>query len=106
MHEYLIPANSKKGQLICNIFRWFDLILLLIGALITVVLMFALPGDHFLMLFVKLLPLGGCVLMVMPIPYYHNVLVFLQEALLYFTSQREYRWKGWCATYGLDEQSK
>ena len=106
MNMYLIPANSKKGQLIFNIFRWFDLLLLLMGAFFTVVFMFILPGDNIIMLAIKLLPLGLAILLVMPMPYYHNVLVFLQEAVIFLTSQRQYNWKGWCATYGIDEQSK
>ena len=38
MDNYLIPANSKKGQLIFNIFRWSDLLLLIMGAFVTVIL--------------------------------------------------------------------
>ena len=98
--NYLIPANSKKGQLIFNIFRWVDLVIALIGGLFTLVLMFALPGDSIPILVVKLLPLGIALLLVLPIPYYHNVLVFLEEAVQYLINPRVYKWKGWCV---LDE---
>jgi len=106
MNVYLIPANSKKGQLIFNIFRLFDLMLLLAGAALTLILMFAISGDKISIFFIKLLPLGIAILLVMPMPYYHNILVFLQEAVLHITSQRQYSWKGWCAADGVNEQKK
>ena len=104
MNQYLIPANSKKGQLIFSIFRPIDLGILIGGGFVTLLLMFALKGDNLIMTFIKLLPLGSCVLLVMPIPYYHNVLVFLEEFFIYIMEQKEYCWKGWCASDGVDEQ--
>ena len=100
MNQYLIPANSKKGQLIFNIFRPIDLSIVLVGAAISLILMFAISGDDIWIIFIKLLPIGLSLLLVLPLAYYHNVLVFLQEALLYYTSRRWYKWKGWCASYG------
>ena len=44
MNQYLIPANSKKGQLIFNIFRPIDLGVLLVGATLTLGFMFVLPA--------------------------------------------------------------
>ncbi len=105
MNQYLIPANSKKGQLIFNIFRPIDLGVLLIGAALTLVFMLALPGDELWLLVVKLLPIGISALLVLPIPYYHNGLVFLTEAYLFLTSQKIYHWKGWCAK-DVDESKK
>ena len=100
MNNYLIPANSKKGQLIFNLFRGIDLGVLAIGAVVTFLLIVLIGGDSLLMLVIKLLPLGISILLVMPVAYYHNVLVFLQEMYKYLVSQKEYRWKGWCATNG------
>ena len=79
MNNYLIPANSKKGQLYFNLFRVEDLVVLLIGGLITLVLVFAISGDSLLTMALKLMPLGIAVLLVMPIAYYHNVMVFIKE---------------------------
>ncbi len=104
MNSYLIPANAKKGQLIFNMFRWIDLILLLVGAFMTLILVFAIKKDTILLMALKLLPIGVAVLLVMPVPYYHNVLVFLTEMFKYFTSQNIFKWKGWCATYDSGEQ--
>ena len=103
MNNYLIPANAKKGQLIFNLFRYQDLLILLGGGLTTLILVFAIKGDGIIEMVIKLLPIGIAVLLVMPIAYYHNVLVFLTEMFKYFTSQNVFRWKGWCATSGREE---
>ena len=104
MNNYLIPANSKKGQLIFNTFRTEDIVILLIGIIITIFLVIIIPGDGIWIMALKLLPLGLSVLLVYPVAYYHNVLVFLREAYNFFVSQKEYRWKGWCATNGDEQQ--
>ena len=105
MNQYLIPANSKKGQLIFTIFRPIDLGVLLVGATLTLGFMFVLPGDDLGVLIVKLLPIAISALLVMPIPYYHNGLVFITEAFLYLYNQKKYHWRGWCAGY-VDESKK
>ena len=97
MNEYLIPANSKKGQLIFNIFRPIDLAVLGTGAFLTLILALLISGQQMFITVIKLLPLAISLLLVLPLPYYHNVLVFLQEALIYANSQKVYLWKGWCA---------
>ena len=104
MNNYLIPANSKKGQLYFNLFRVEDLVVLLIGGLITLVLVFAISGDSLLTMALKLMPLGIAVLLVMPIAYYHNVMVFIKEMYIYFTTQSKFRWKGWCVTSGNENE--
>ena len=97
---YIIPANSKKSQLIFNVFRPFDLFgVLLPGALLTVVFLFVFPGDSISAIVIKLAPVSLALFLVMPIPFYHNVLVYLRELYLYFSSQRRYYWRGWCASY-------
>ena len=99
MNNYLIPANSKKSQLIFNVFRIIDLIILLTGAFITTMLMFIFKGDTVKELAIKLSPVGICLFLVMPLPFYHNVLVYLQEVVIYFMNPRRYYWRGWCARY-------
>lgn len=96
-NNYLIPANSKRSQLIFSVFRPIDLAIALIGAVISVLLMILIPGDTIKLMIMKIFPIGVALLLVLPIPYYHNVLVFLQEAYIFYTTQREYRWRGWCA---------
>ena len=97
---YIIPANSKKSQLIFNVFRPIDLFgILLPGALLTVVFLFVFPGDSISAIVIKLAPVSLALFLVMPISFYHNVLVYLRELYLYFSSQRRYYWRGWCASY-------
>ena len=108
---YIIPANSKKSQLIFNVFRPRDLFgILLPGALLTVVFLFVFPGDSISAIVIKLAPVSLALFLVMPIPFYHNVLVYLRELYLYFSSQRRYYWRGWCASYvgsdGTTEQAE
>ena len=97
---YIIPANSKKSQLIFNVFRPIDLFgILLPGALLTVLFLFIFPGDSISAIVIKLAPVSLALFLVMPIPFYHNVLVYLREVYIYFSSQKRYYWRGWCASY-------
>ena len=96
MNDYLIPANSKKGQLYFNIFRPIDIAILSVGAAVTLILAIAITSHGLMVTVIKMLPLAICLLLVLPLPYYHNVLVFLQEAYIFYTTQREYHWRGWC----------
>ena len=97
---YIIPANSKKSQLIFNVFRPIDLFgILLPGALLTVIFLFVFPGDSISAIVIKLAPVSLALFLVMPIPFYHNVLVYLREVYIYFSSQKRYYWRGWCASY-------
>ena len=102
-NNYLIPANSKSGQLILNMFKIGDLIILGIGALITLIFLFVFTGDSVLFIVIKLLPVTISLLLVMPIPHYHNVLTFLREVYIFYKSQNQYRWRGWCATHGFED---
>ena len=56
------------------------------------------------MLVIKLLPLAIALFLVVPIPNYHNVLIFIREAMLYIMSDKEYIWKGWCATSDIYDE--
>lgn len=102
-NNYLIPANSKNGQLILNMFKPFDLAILGIGSLITVIFLFIFKADSVTMIVVKLLPITLSLLLVMPIPHYHNVLTFIREAYIFYTSQNQYKWRGWCSTHGFED---
>lgn len=98
MNQYLIAANSKKGQLIFNMFRPVDLIILGAGTFITF-LMFAIfqPSNIYIGVLV-LLPFLTCAFLVLPIPNYHNVLCILGNVRnFYFKDKNQLIWKGWCA---------
>lgn len=96
MNGYLVPANAKKGTLIFNLFRPFDLMLFGIGAGISLLLLMILPTENIVGAIIAILP--GCIagLLVFPIPNYHNVLCALQSIYRFYTERRKYVWKGWC----------
>lgn len=94
--NYLIPANTKRGQLILGLFRPFDLILVGSGVAVTILLLALLPLSSTFMTVLALLPGGVCAILVTPLPYYHNVLNGIIEVYSFLTSTQKYKWKGWC----------
>lgn len=96
--QYLIAANSKRGQLIFNIFRPIDLIIASVGAGITFILFLAIQPDSLLLGIMVLLPLLICAFLVIPVANYHNVLCVLENVRnFYFKDKNQLTWKGWCA---------
>ena len=98
--NYLIPANTKKGQLILGIFRPFDLYLFGAGVLVTVILLATMPLTSTWLTVLILSPAVICGFLVMPVPYYHNMLNILVEMYEFLTTQQSYKWKGWCYKNG------
>ncbi len=72
--EYLIPANTKRGRLIFGWFRPFDLILFGCGLLVSFVLLAFLPVTDIWVVILVLAPALITGFLVMPVPYYHNML--------------------------------
>lgn len=101
---YLIPANSKKGQLILSLFRPVDLIIFGVGVIISFILLMIISVSDLLRVVIVLSPAAIATLLVAPIPNYHNVLVFLTSLIGFFNNRRNYIWKGWCVTDGNDKQ--
>lgn len=100
MRDYLIPANTKKGQLIFNMFRPFDLILFGTGIFITMIFIIIFQMDSVGMTILVLLPAVTTGFLVVPVPYYHNMLNVIAELIEFFSNQRNYKWKGWCIRHG------
>ena len=96
MNGYLVPANSKKGTLILNMFRPIDLIMFGVGAGVSLLLLMIMPSDNTIGILIACLPVGITGLLVVPIPNYHNVLCAIQSIFKFFTERRNYVWKGWC----------
>lgn len=96
MNGYLVPANAKKGTLIFNIFRPFDLILFCTGVGITLFALAILPSDSLVAVSIALLPGCLCGLLVFPIPNYHNVMCALISIYNFYTDRRKFVWRGWC----------
>ena len=98
MNQYLIAANTKKGQLIFNIFRPIDLIIISVGTVVTFVLFLIIQPNELLKGIVVLFPFLICAFLVLPIPNYQNVLCVIQNIYrFYFIDTNELIWKGWCA---------
>ena len=106
MNGYLIPANSKKGTLIFNLFRPFDLILVSVGVAITLIVLAIVPSTNIIMVLLSLLPGCICVLLVFPVPNYHNVLCALGSIYNFYTKRRNFIWKGWCFYERFNEKSR
>lgn len=96
MNNYLIPANTKSGQLILGVFKPFDLILLGTGVLITLTLLMTFPMSDTWQVVVVVIPGLTCAFLVIPVPNYHNILTIIIEVYTFFTNRRNYIWKGWC----------
>ncbi len=98
--NYLIPANTKRGQLILGLFRPFDLILFGCGILTTIILLAVMPLSSTLVTILVLSPAIITGFLVMPVPYYHNMLNIIVELYEFLTNRQTYRWKGWCYKNG------
>lgn len=96
MNEYLIPANSKKSQLILGYFTTLDLILFGSGCGLTILLLMIVQNANFLGMILMLMPALVTGFLVMPVMHYHNVLQFITNIYTFYSEQREYLWKGWC----------
>ena len=94
--NYLIPANTKRGRLLLGWFRPFDLALFGSGILVTFLLLAFLPMGSIWMVILILAPAIITGFLVMPVPYYHNMLNIIVELYEYLTNRQTYRWKGWC----------
>ena len=105
-NQFLIPANTKRGQLILSIFRPIDLGVFLTGVIITFIALYFLSANHvngwwnILAAFPGLIATG----LVVPIPNYHNVMVCIGEIINYYTNNRNYKWRGWCAVYESERE--
>ena len=107
-NQFLIPANTKRGQLIFSIFRPIDLAILLTGVSITFILLIILSNIDaeswlkILAVFPGLIAVG----LVIPIANYHNVLVAIGEIINYYSNNRNYKWRGWCAVYESEREQQ
>ena len=100
-NQYLIPANTKKGQLILGMFKPIDLGIFITGVVVTIIL-FLIFSSFDISGWISLLAVVPGVLaglLVFPIPNYHNVRVVLGEIINFYSNNRNYKWRGWCAVY-------
>ena len=96
MRGSLVPANAKRAMLIANRFRKVDVGILGVGFSITIILLMILGNSTTSLLLVACIPMIVSVILVLPIPNYHNTLVAIQSIIRFYNERRTYIWKGWC----------
>ena len=94
----MIPANTKRGQLILGFFTPIDLAIFGIGLAVTFILVMVLPMDITWVAVLAITPGIISGLLVAPVAYYHNIRQLLVEIYQYFTRRSKFVWKGWCFT--------
>ena len=102
-NPYLIPANTKKGELIFSIFQPIDLIIALSGVGITLLMLVIISTfnglNNTVLTLLILIPALVAVALVFPIPNYHNTRTLLKEVFAFYTNRQKYVWRGWCSSY-------
>ncbi len=105
-NNFIIPANTKKSQLILGFFTPSDLIIFGTGVSLTIILLIFMQDASFWELVLILLPALITGFLVMPVPYYHNVLQLLSNIINFYKERRNYYWKGWCVIDEYGEETK
>lgn len=95
-NSYLIPANTKRGQLILGFFEPIDLIIFGSGLVITLLLVMVLPMEITWVALLSIAPGIVCSLLVAPVAHYHNVRQLIIEIYTFFSKRNVFIWKGWC----------
>lgn len=93
---YLIPANTKKSQLILGFFTPTDLIIFIVGCVISFALLLMIRNIDLITGIILMLPALVGTFLVLPVPHYHNVLQLITNVFNFYTKRRLYYWKGWC----------
>ena len=89
-NNYLIPANSKKSQLILGFFTPLDLILFGSGCGLTVLLLMLVKNGDVGIMILILMPALITGFLVTPVMYYHNVLQFIINVVNYIFNTKRY----------------
>lgn len=105
-NNYLIPANTKKSQLILGFFTPTDLGIFAVGVAWSFVMLLLVKSISIGILALIMLPAIVATFLVMPVPHYHNVLQLLTNVTNFISSRRKYYWKGWDLYEGFDSTNK
>lgn len=95
-NSYLIPANTKKSQLILGFFTPTDLIIFIVGCVFSFIMLLIVRSMSLPILILLMLPALIATFLIMPVPHYHNVLQLLTNIFNFYTNRRQYYWRGWC----------
>jgi len=96
----LIPANSKKSQLILGFFNPSDLVIFLVGVGISVLLLMFIKSNNITIMLGLASPAIIAAFLVAPVPNYHNVRTLLGNIYRFYSGRKKYYWRGWCARNG------
>lgn len=96
MNNFIIPANSKKSQLILGFFTLTDIILFGFGCGLTILLLMIVQNASLSEMILILMPALVTGFLVTPVMHYHNVLQFITNICNYIFNPQRYYWKGWC----------
>lgn len=99
-NNYLIPANSKKSQLILGFFTTADLAIFLTGVGISVMLLMFIKSNNITVMLGLASPAIIAAFMVAPVPNYHNVRTLIGNIYRFYSGRKKYYWRGWCARNG------
>lgn len=105
-NNYLIPANTKKSQLILGFFTPTDLIIFIVGCAWSFIMLLLVNAVNLVILTLIMLPALIGTFLVMPVPHYHNVLQLLTNIINFYTNRRQYYWRGWCINEGFNSSNK
>ena len=105
-NNYLIPANTKKSQLILGFFTPVDLIIFIVGCVWSFIMLLLVKTVSLPILILVMMPAFIGAFLVMPVPHYHNVLQLLTNIFNFITGRRRYYWRGWCMYEGFDTSRK
>jgi len=107
VNQYLIPANTKKGELLFGIFMPVDLVIFLTGVGITLLFLVVVSTFNIMDNYTSilgLLPALVAVFLVFPFPNYHNIRVALGEVIAFYSNRQKYVWRGWCSSYEFKDK--
>lgn len=104
--QFLIPANSKKSMLKFGLFNDVDLVIFIVGIIVSLGLLMLLPVDQLLYAIIAITPGCICGFLVLPIPNYHNVRTFIRIAFEFYTTRQHFVWRGWCFNSGKFDDEK
>lgn len=97
MNGSLVPANTKKSLLVFGMFRPLpDLLILGSGIGITVILLLIFGDASTWFLLLSCIPMLIGLVLVLPIPNYHNTLCVIESILGFYNGRRKFIWRGWC----------
>jgi hypothetical protein len=99
-NNFLIPANSKKSQLILGFFTGFDLAVFLGGVVFSIILLCLIKSDNLMVMLGLASPAILAAFLVAPVPNYHNVMTLIGNIYRYSTGRKKYYWRGWCVRNG------